>query len=393
MKLKIPLFFLLSLALTACSSASKPTALPTVVLADGNQVQNTPQSAMSSGGGGGAAASGTVLPAREAQMAFTLGGILKVVNFAEGDQVKAGQVLAELDNASIQMEVDQADRNLKELTSPAAAAAAAQVVAAAQKTLNDAQDKADGLFFPRASDTLIDNTQGEIDLAKQALARASDSYRLVARQPDGDTKKSLALVAMTSAQLKLNALIAKYNWYTGKPDDIDAAMARATLDAAKAALQEAEWYLAILKGEPVPPEATGSNLARLEAAKSSLAVSQEKLAHSRLVSPISGTIVSVNGVAGEMVSPGEILFVISDVNHLHVETTDLSERDVPRVSVGQAVSISIKALNTTMTGRVSSISPVANTLGGDVVYKTTIELDSPPEGLRAGMSVDVQFGE
>jgi hypothetical protein len=41
---------------------------------------------------------------------------------------------------------------------------------------------------------------------------------------------------------------------------------------------------------------------------------------------------------------------------------------------------------------VSAISPLADTLGGDVVYKVTIELDSLPEGLRAGMSAEVQFG-
>jgi hypothetical protein len=37
------------------------------------------------------------------------------------------------------------------------------------------------------------------------------------------------------------------------------------------------------------------------------------------------------------------------------------------------------------------ISPISTTLGGDVVYKTTIDLDEIPEGLRAGMSVDVAF--
>jgi len=87
-----------------------------------------------------------------------------------------------------------------------------------------------------------------------------------------------------------------------------------------------------------------------------------------------------------------LLIVISDVTHLHVETTDLSERDVPNVEIGQKVMISIKALNTDVPGHVTSISPVADTLGGDVVYKTTIEIDSPPAGLRAGMSVDVQYG-
>ena len=37
------------------------------------------------------------------------------------------------------------------------------------------------------------------------------------------------------------------------------------------------------------------------------------------------------------------------------------------------------------------ISPLADTLGGDVVYKVTITLGKIPSNLRAGMSVDVQF--
>jgi hypothetical protein len=34
---------------------------------------------------------------------------------------------------------------------------------------------------------------------------------------------------------------------------------------------------------------------------------------------------------------------------------------------------------------------VADILGGDVVYKTTILLESVPAGLRAGMSAEVRF--
>jgi hypothetical protein len=40
---------------------------------------------------------------------------------------------------------------------------------------------------------------------------------------------------------------------------------------------------------------------------------------------------------------------------------------------------------------VSEISALADRLGGDVIYKTTIELDTRPDGLRAGMSVEVTF--
>ena len=61
------------------------------------------------------------------------------------------------------------------------------------------------------------------------------------------------------------------------------------------------------------------------------------------------------------------------------------------VKIGQAVTISVKALNQDLTGKVSVISPLADKLGGDVVYKVTITLDKLPSGLRPGMSVDVSF--
>ena len=61
------------------------------------------------------------------------------------------------------------------------------------------------------------------------------------------------------------------------------------------------------------------------------------------------------------------------------------------VRLGQAVTVSIKALNKDVAGKVTAISPLADNLGGDVVYKVTILLDNLPANLRAGMSVDAQF--
>jgi multidrug resistance efflux pump len=382
MKLKLFTLFLISLVLTACASKVTSTPEPT----------RTEQQANSAPiGSDSAAASGVVVAAEDAQMAFALSGSLKSINVAVGDKVQPGQVLAELESNLIQMDYAQAERTIKELTSPAAQAAAAMDLAVAQQALKDQQERVDSQFYRRASDTLIDNTQGEIDLAKQALARASDAYKMVARKQDGDSQKAAALVAMTSAQLRLNDLIARLNWYSGKPSEIDAALAQAKLDAAKAAVQEAEWYLTLLKGEQIPSEATGSNLTRLEMAKNTLATIKDKLDHIRLVSPIAGTVIDVNAISGESVLPGQILFSISNVSSLHVETTDLSERDVPKVSIGQAVMVSVKALNLTVPGHVVRISPVADLLGGDVVYKTVIDLDEVPEGLLAGMSVDVIY--
>jgi len=50
-------------------------------------------------------------------------------------------------------------------------------------------------------------------------------------------------------------------------------------------------------------------------------------------------------------------------------TTDLSERDIPLVQIDQPVTVLVKALNQVVMGRVSAISPLADTLGGDVVTK------------------------
>jgi len=387
---KYVLLLVFALVLTACGSNSQATPLPTVAL-DANSNSTTAPSKSNFTSGGSATASGVIVPFTEAQLAFSTGGIIKAVNVAVGDQVQAGKILAELDNASIQMELDQAQRNLQELTSPSSVAAAEKAVAVALKDLDDAQKKADSLTYPRASDTLIKNTEGEIDLAKKALARAQDSYRLVARLEDGNERKAQALVGMTAAQLRLNDLISKYNWYTGQADSIDATDIRANLAVAKAALQDAQWYLSALKGEQVPAEATGANLAQLKQARDNVAAAKDKLEKSRLVAPFAGTIGLVQITVGEYATPGQTIVVVSDTAKLRVETTDLSERDVPKVQLGQTVNVFVQALNENIVGHVSTISPISDTLGGDVVYKTTIDLESIPEGLRSGMSVDVQF--
>ncbi len=384
------LFIVLAVAmLVGCTSAGTATALPTVAL---NAPAAKPTSAAGiTVGRGTPAASGVVVSEQDAQLGFTVSGILKTVNIKEGDQVQAGQLLAELDNSQNQRDLEQAQIKVKELTSPSAVAAAEKTLADDMQAQKDAQDKVNSQFYRRASDTLIEKTQSQIALAKQTLSNAQDAYKQVARLPRDDGRRALAEVNMTNAQLALNDLISKYNWYVGKPTDIDIAQLTSKLDVAKSAVQQDQWYLSILRGGSAPPDATGPNLAALKSAQSAVADAQQRLDNTRLVSPIAGIVVKVNAIAGEIASPGQIIFQISDVSHLHIETTDLSERDVPNVKIGQTVNVTVKALNITITGKVTSISPVSDTIGGDVVYKTKIELDSPPEGLRAGMSVDVQY--
>lgn len=84
---------------------------------------------------------------------------------------------------------------------------------------------------------------------------------------------------------------------------------------------------------------------------------------------------------------------MGDLTHFQIETTDFSEKDIPSASIGQAATVYIEALNQEFTGKVTDIARVSETVGGDVVFKVTIELDDQPDGLRWGMSAEVKIEE
>jgi len=110
-----------------------------------------------------------------------------------------------------------------------------------------------------------------------------------------------------------------------------------------------------------------------------------------LTAPYDGTIVSVDVAPSETVMPGVTVIEMGDLSSYVIETTDLSERDITRVQIGQPVSVFIEALGSEFTGKVKEVALTSSTIGGDVVYKVTIGLDQQPEGLRWGMSADVKI--
>jgi multidrug resistance efflux pump len=131
--------------------------------------------------------------------------------------------------------------------------------------------------------------------------------------------------------------------------------------------------------------------ARVQQSQSALEVAQATLAQGLLLAPYDGTVVQVNIAPGEYIQPGQVISVIGNLDHLQVETTDLSERDIPNVKLGQIALVHVKALDAEFSGKVTAISPIADIVGGDVVYKVTVSLDEQPEGLLWGMNAEVEI--
>ena len=96
-------------------------------------------------------------------------------------------------------------------------------------------------------------------------------------------------------------------------------------------------------------------------------------------------------IPGEFVPSDQAVVTLATLNALQVETTDLSERDIPNVHIGDSANIFVEALNKNISGKVIGISPIANTVGGDVVFKVTIAPDTQPEGLLWGMTAEVEI--
>lgn len=59
-----------------------------------------------------------------------------------------------------------------------------------------------------------------------------------------------------------------------------------------------------------------------------------------IVSPISGSVITVNVNLGKYVNPTDVMFEIVDTDHLHVELS-IFEQDIPKIKLGQLVRFTV----------------------------------------------------
>jgi membrane fusion protein, multidrug efflux system len=175
---------------------------------------------------------------------------------------------------------------------------------------------------------------------------------------------------------------------------------------AQAALHSAEAYADLQKYRRVKDRRNGKIFydvvpvefrqradARVQQAQVTLELAQINLAEGTLIAPFDGVVASLSVIPGEFVQSDQAIVTLATLNDLQVETTDLSERDITQVKIGAPVTISVEALNQTISGKVISISPISNSVGGDVIFKVTIAFDQQPKNLLWGMTAEVMIGE
>ncbi len=170
---------------------------------------------------------------------------------------------------------------------------------------------------------------------------------------------------------------------------LDTTILEANVKEAQANLAAAQTQVKYLKRIGTDQEHIDSAQADVDRAQASVDSANAILAQATLTAPFAGTVASVEISPAETVVPGQVVIMLGDLSNFQVETTDLSERDVTNVQAGQTANIFVQALNQTLSGKVIDVARVSTTVGGDVVYKATLQLDNQPQGLRWGMTGDV----
>jgi len=136
-------------------------------------------------------------------------------------------------------------------------------------------------------------------------------------------------------------------------------------------------------GGPVSAAQLAADQASADAAAAQVTVAQQDLAHATLVSPISGTVVTVSATPGTAATAGSTGFVIAGLDAYEV-VTQVPVTDLPQLKTGQRASALPDGTSTPLSGTVVSIGLIPDSTGSPVTYPVTIGLAGQPSGLRPG---------
>jgi len=289
--------------------------------------------------------SGTV-DAHEVDLSFQAPGRIRMLATDEGSAVLAGQVVAQLDSADLELAATRADAQ----------------AASARNALSSLQAGA---------------RPQEVRGARAALAQADADRRYAAMQ-----------VVRTKELVDQHFV---------SPDQLDRVQSAA--DMAGARLEQARESLSLLV-EGARKQDLERAKADLDAAMASAASAHRQLDYARLVSTTSG-IVSVRlAERGQVVAVGQPVFRVAELQRPWVRAY-LPASDLVSVHLGDAVEVRVDGrAGKTWRGHLSFISPRAEftpktvetkALRVDLVYRLTVDVDDPGGDLKIGMPADITF--
>lgn len=232
-------------------------------------------------------------------------------------------------------------------------------------------------------------SQAELDTLKSSISSARTAVTTAltnvtkAKQAVTTARTSLSTYTIAYQKAVLDVTVAE------KQAVADIAIAEALMKASEASLRQAE---AQHSGFVSPPRAVDVASLRADVARQAASVQalRDDVRKTELTALADGVLAKLDIDVGETaVQNTQVVRINSDGLSIHV---DISESDVSKLSVADAVSITLDALGEKIIfqGSVASIEPSETEVSGVVYYKTTVIFnDTLGHDIRPGMTANV----
>ena len=362
-------------------------------------------------------AEGKIVPARDATLAFRMAGRVEKISVKEGEAVKEGNVLIQLESADVRAGVAQAQAAVAQAEAAGALAQAQldqitagprpEEIAAAEAQAKAASNAVGQAVAQRdqvakgATDDAIAAAEAQLAQAQVQRKEAEDAYqRLMDSKIHGWMEEQAILRVNAANEAVAAAQAALDQLKSGASPELVQAY-NSAIGVASQQRKAAEAQLALLQAGATKAQVDAAMAqvdqakAGLEAAKAALAAAQAQLDQATLKAPFAGTVVSLSTEVGEVVTPGAPVLVLVDISKWRMKTNDLSETDVVLVRPGQSATATLDAFgDQTFHGVVTEIASIAETNRGNTTYAVTIDLDPTDAPLRWGMTAfaDIDVG-
>jgi HlyD family secretion protein len=273
----------------------------------------------------------------DAAVAAKTSGRIREITVREGDQVKAGQVIATLDDEQLKARVDQAQSNVAQ--AEARLSRARHEIAVLQAQLEQSRL---GVNQSRLdAEGRVSQAQAHVAAAEASLARAeadykqarADAERFTTLAEQGDAPAREGEQARTAAEAHKAVVQAARKQVEAARGGFLAAKANLDNPAIRAAQSAAiEQQIRQAEADVQSAEAEAGR------ARAQLQEAEANRSDLRIVAPFDGTVATRSAEPGEVVSPGTPIMTIVNLSNVYLRAF-IPEGEIGRVRAGQTARV------------------------------------------------------
>lgn len=327
---------------------------------------------------------GRIEPDQTVRLSFSTGGRVTALPFEAGDQVVAGDLLAEIENESQQIALAQAELGLmmaqmqKDRLLQGADAGQIRIAQANLDAARAASASAAGAVSAADIRTL--------ELAYQQALSAYDAAVSARTTAPGDQPQAAYdLLDARIGQTSFNAEIARLQ--------LEQARTGANAgqrNALNARVRQAQAELDRLLAGPTQAEIDRAD-AQIAQAQTQVDQARAALDRTRILAPFNGVIASVNAQVGGLALPSVPLIEIIDLDPLRL-TILVDEIDIRQIRAGMEASVRLDALpGVELPANLERIGLVGTNQAGIVSYEVAVRLDGSDPRVRIGMTAEASI--